>query len=40
MKYRVNPLVTRDFETDQMVDSPVVVFELMNALGEVIEIDI
>lgn len=37
LKYMVNPNITRGLETDRMMDSPVVVFELMNAMGEVMQ---
>jgi len=40
VSYQVSPHMVDDPDLDQMIDSPIVKFQIMNALGEDIKIDI
>jgi hypothetical protein len=40
VSYKVSPYMVEDPDFDQMIDSPIIKFEIMNALGEEINIDI
>ena len=40
VSYKVSPHMVEDPDLDQMIDSPVIKLQIMNALGEEIKVDI